>query len=126
MKKAFFNLPSPSPRPYSQAVKAGDYVFVSGTTGAVNPETGGKVSGIQGQTKQCLDNIKRVLAMAGSSLDEVVKCTVFIKNEADFAPMNEVYRTYFVKDLPARSTVVTGLVSPDMIIEIECIAYHPE
>jgi 2-iminobutanoate/2-iminopropanoate deaminase len=60
MKKAFFNLPSPSPRPYSQAVKAGDYVFVSGTTGAVNPETGGKVSGIQGQTKQCLDNVKRV------------------------------------------------------------------
>ena len=126
MKKEFINLPNPNPRPYSQAVKAGDYIFVSGTIGNVNPETGGKVTGIQAQTKQCFENIKRLLVKAGASLDDVVKCTVFIKNEADFAPMNDVYRSYFTKDLPARSTVVTGLVAPDMVIEIECIAYHPE
>ena len=126
MKKEFINLPGPSPRPYSQAVKVGDFIFVSGTTGNNNPETGGKVTGIQAQTKQCLENIKRVLVRAGASLEDVVKCTVFIRNEADFAPMNDVYRGYFVKDLPARSTIVTGLVAPDMVIEIECIAYHPE
>lgn len=126
MKKEFFNLPAPNPRPYSQAVKAGDYIFVSGTIGNVNPDTGAKIAGIQGQTKQCFENIKRLLVMAGSSLEEVVKCTVFIKNEADFAPMNDVYRTYFGKDLPARSTVVAGLVASDMVVEIECIAYHPQ
>ena len=125
MSKEFITLPSPTPRPYSNAVKAGDYIFVSGTTGNVNPETGGKLIGIQPQTRQCLENIKRILAKAGASLEDVVKCTVFIKNEADFAPMNDVYRSYFVKDLPARSTVVTGLVAPDMVIEIECIAYKP-
>ncbi len=125
MKKEFINLPSPNPRPYSQAVRAGDYIFVSGTIGNVNPETGGKVTGIQAQTKQCFENIRRLLVLAGASLDDVVKCTVFIKNEADFAPMNDVYRSYFSKDLPARSTIVTGMVAPDMVIEIECIAYHP-
>jgi 2-iminobutanoate/2-iminopropanoate deaminase len=126
VKKVCFNLVTPNPRPYSQVVEAGDYLFISGTTGAVNPETGSKVTGIQAQTRQCLDNINKLLTKAGSSLDEVVKCTVFIKNQEDFAPMNEVYRTYFIKDLPARSTIVTGLVAPEMVIEIECIAYHPE
>lgn len=126
MKKEFFNLPAPNPRPYSQAVKAGDYIFVSGTIGNVNPDTGAKITGIQPQTKQALESIKRLLTMAESSLDDVVKCTVFIKNEADLASMNEVYRTYFGKDLPARSTVVAGLVAPDMVVEIECIAYKPQ
>ena len=125
MPKEFITLPSPAPRPYSNAVKAGDYIFVSGTTGNVNPETGGKVIGIQAQTKQCLENIKRILAKAGATLEDVVKCTVFIRSETDFAPMNDVYRSYFVKDLPARSTVITGLVAPDMVIEIECVAYKP-
>ena len=125
MPKQFITLPSPTPRPFSNAVRAGDYIFVSGTTGNVNPETGAKVIGIEAQTRQCLENIKGILAKTGASLEDVVKCTVFIKDQANFAPMNDIYRRYFVKDLPARSTVVAGLVSPDMVIEIECVAYKP-
>jgi len=126
MAKQAFNLPNAQARPYSQAVRAGDFIFVSGTTGAVNTQTGEKVTGIQNQTKQCLENIKRVLAGMGASLDGAVKCTAFITKAEDWAPMNEVYRIYFPKDPPTRSTVIVGLVQADMLVEIECIIYAPK
>lgn len=69
--------------------------------------------------------MKQVLQADGSSLSDVVKVTVFLGNVDDFTKMNEVYRGYFPKDAPVRSTVITGLVSSDMLIEIECIAYKP-
>ena len=69
--------------------------------------------------------MKRILEAAGSSLDDVVKVTIFLGNVADFTKMNEVYQSYFPKELPARSTAVTGLVVPNMLIEMECIAYCP-
>jgi 2-iminobutanoate/2-iminopropanoate deaminase len=124
MPKQAFNLPGVTGRPYSQAVRAGDFIFVSGTTGAVNSK-GEKINGIKDQTKQCLENIIRVLEAMGASLDGAVKCTVFLTDVQLFAQMNEVFRTYFPKDPPARSTVIAGLVQPDMLVEIELIIYAP-
>jgi 2-iminobutanoate/2-iminopropanoate deaminase len=124
MVKEFVNLPSTETRPYSSAVRAGDYIFVSGHLGSVDGE-GKEVQGIAAQTKQCLKNINQTLAAAGASLDDVVKVTVFLCSEKYFAGMNEVYRSFFPKEKPARSTVVSGLVLPNMLIEIECVAFVP-
>lgn len=110
--------------PFSPAIKAGDYIFVSGQVGFVDAE-GREIKGIEAQTKRCLENIKEVLTAAGASLDDVVKVTVFLRNEEDFATMNEIYQSYFVKDRPARSTVVASLALRSMLIEMECIAYSP-
>ena len=123
-KREVIIMPNTADRPYSSAVRAGDFSFVSGQGGRVDAQ-GNPVEGIEAQTKQCLENMKQVLQAAGSSLSDVVKVTVFLANVDDFAKMNEVYRSYFSKDLPARSTTITGLVSSDMLIEIECIAYKP-
>ena len=111
--------------PFSPAVQAGDYLFVAGQPGFQDPRTGHEVSGIEAQTRQCLENVKEVLQAAGSDLTAVVKVTVFLKNAEDFGKMNDVYRTYFPKEQPARSTVVTGLVMSNMLVEVDCIAYCP-
>jgi len=111
--------------PYSPAFKAGDYIFASGQVGFTDPDTGKDIKGIEAQTKQCLNNMKGVLASVGSSLSDVVKVTVFLRNMDDFIKMNEAYQSYFPEKKPARSTVITGLVNPKMLIEIECIAYRP-
>ena len=124
MVKEVIIMPNTAERPFSSAVRAGDYIFLSGSGGFVDKDAR-KVKGIESQTRQCLENIKQVLEAAGSSLSDVVKVTVFITNTDDFARMNEVYRGYFTKDCPARSTVVAGLVRPDMLIEVDCIAYKP-
>ncbi len=81
------------------------------------------MKGIAAQTRQCLENIRQILEAAGSSLEDVVKVTVFLRDAGYFAQMNEVYQSYFPKDHPARSAVVTGSVVPNMLVEIECIAY---
>jgi len=122
VNKQVITVPNAPKYPFSPAVKAGDYIFVSGQGGFVDGE-GREVKGVEAQTRQCLENMKQVLEAAGSSLDDVVKVTIFLGNRTDFAKMNEVYQTYFRKDLPARSTAVTGLVIPNMLIEMECIAY---
>ena len=110
--------------PISPGIKAGDYVFVSGQVGIVD-DKGKEVKGIEAQTRQCLEKVKQVLEAAGSSLSDVVKVTVFLVNVENFAKMNEVYRSYFSEDYPARATVIAGLVRPEMLVEIECIAYCP-
>lgn len=124
MSREFINLPDAPRLPFSSAVRAGDYVFVSGQIGHIDSQ-GKEIEGIEGQVRQCLENMKKVLAQAGSSLEEVVKVTVFLRNQADFAKMNEVYKSYFTKNLPARSTVVAQLALPSMLVEIDCIAYSP-
>ena len=124
MVKKVITVPNAPKLPFSPAIRAGDYIFVSGQVGFLDAE-GKEVKGIEAQTKQCLENIKQVLEAAGSSLDDVVKVTVFLRNEGDFATMNEIYQSYFVKDRPARSTVVAGLALRSMLIELECIAYSP-
>lgn len=111
--------------PLSPGIRAGDYIFVSGQIGGADDE-GKEIIGIEGQTRQCLENIKKVLEAAGASLDDVAKVTVFLTNPDNFVRMNEVYQNYFPIDYPARSVTITGLVRPGLLIEIECIAYHPQ
>ena len=117
-------IPTKTDLPFSAAVRAGDFIFNSGTTGHVDAQ-GNPIEGIEAQAKQCLENMKQVLQKAGTSLSDVIKTTVFLTNVDDFAKMNEVYRGYFATDLPARSTIITGLANARMLIEIECIAYKP-
>jgi len=111
--------------PYSPVLKAGEYIFTSGQVGVTDPNTGKDIEGVEAQTKQCFNNVKNVLASVGASLSDVVKVTVFLKEAGDFTNMNETYKNYFPEKKPARSTVVTSLVDPRMLIEIECIAYCP-
>jgi len=125
MVKKVITVPNALELPFSPAIKAGDYIFVSGQGGFMDAE-GKEIKEIKAQTRQCLENMKQVLEIAGSSLDDVVKVTVFLGNVTDYVKMNEVYKSYFPKDQPARSTAVTGLVIPNMLIEIECIAYSPQ
>ena len=111
--------------PYSQAVRTGDAVFTSGQV-ALDPATGNLVAGgIVEQTTRVLENLKAVLAAAGLGFSQVVKTTVFLKNMADFAAMNEIYARYFAPDgvvPPARSTVQVAALPKDALVEIECIA----
>jgi 2-iminobutanoate/2-iminopropanoate deaminase len=123
MVNKVISLPDPSKLPISPAVRAGDYIFVSGQIGFTD-STGKEVKGIEAQTKQCFENIKQILQVEGSSLSDIVKVTVFLSDGSNFVKMNQVYQSYLSKDYPARSTVLTSLISPDMLIEIECIAYH--
>ena len=108
--------------PYSQAIRVGDFVFTAGQL-AFDPATGKLVEGgIEEQTRQVLRNIAAVLEAAGSSLDEVVKTTVFLKDMGDFKAMNEVYASFFANQPPARSTVeVAGLI-PGALVEIDALA----
>jgi 2-iminobutanoate/2-iminopropanoate deaminase len=124
MGKEIITLPNALKLPLSPAIRAGDYIFVSGQIGFID-SSGKEVRGIEAQTRQCLENIKQVLEVARSSLNDVVKVTVFLSKIDHFAQMNEVYQSYFPKDYPARSTIVVGEMIPGMLVEIECIAYSP-
>jgi reactive intermediate/imine deaminase len=108
--------------PFSPVVKGGGLIFVSGQIGNVPGTTQLADTGITGQTRQTLENIKALLQAAGSSLERAVKCTVFLANIADFGAMNAVYVTYFPKDPPARSTVAGSGLALGARVEIECIA----
>lgn len=108
--------------PYSQAIKANGFIFVSGQ-GAVDPATGKLVEGDTArQTERTLENLKAILEAAGSSLHKAVKATVFLKDMNDFAAMNEVYARYFLKNPPARSTVEVARLPRDVRVEIDLIA----
>jgi len=108
--------------PYSQAVKTGGFVFCSGQI-PIDPATGNFVSDVVAeQTEQVLKNLAAVLTAAGSSLDNVVKTTVFLADMNDFAEMNEVYGRYFSENKPARATVEAARLPRDARVEIECIA----
>jgi reactive intermediate/imine deaminase len=108
--------------PFSPAVRVGNLLFLSGQIGAVPGTRNLAPGGIEGQTRQTLENIKAVLEHAGSALDRVVKCTVFLGNIADYAAMNAVYSSYFPKDPPARSTLAASGLALGAAVEIECIA----
>lgn len=116
----------PAPRgPYSPAVRAGDFIFVSGQV-PVDPTTQKMVSGdIRQETRQTLTNIKSILEGCGSSLADVVKCTVFLGDSNDFSAMNEVYAEFFGESKPARSTVACQFAVPGIKVEIDAIAYLP-
>ena len=109
--------------PYSQAIRAGEYLFVSGQI-PLDPATGSLVSGtIAEETRRVLDNLGAILDAAGASFDRVVKTTVYLANMADFAAMNEVYATYFHAPAPARATVQAAGLPRGVRVEIDLIAY---
>lgn len=117
---------APTPRgPYSPAVRAGDFIYVSGQ-GPIDPVTDKIAPGdILAQTEVVLSNIKRILASCGASMTDVVRCGVFLKDGGDFKAMNEVYATFFGDARPARTTIVCAFVAADMLVEIDCVAYKP-
>lgn len=108
--------------PYEQAVKVGDFIYASGQI-PLDPATGNLVeNNITIQTRQVMENLKAVLTAAGSSLERVVKTTVFLKNISDFAAMNEVYGEYLSDVKPARSTVAVADLPRGALVEIDLIA----
>ena len=108
--------------PFSPAIRIGNMLYLSGQLGILPGTPQHADTGIVGQTRQALENVKALLVYAGSSLDRVVKCTVFLADMGDFAKMNEVYATYFPEDPPARSTVAVSGLALGARLEIECMA----
>ena len=114
----------PSPQgPYSHAVEAGGFVYVSGQA-ALDPDTSKPLGGtVAEETRLTLENVKAILEASGATLDDVVKCSVFLADIRDFAAMNAVYKEYFGRAKPARTTVQACLPLPSLKVEIDCIAY---
>jgi 2-iminobutanoate/2-iminopropanoate deaminase len=109
--------------PYSQAIRAGDFLFASGQI-PLDPSTGALVGGgIADQTRRVLDNLGAILRAAGVSFDRVVKTTVYLQDMAEFAAMNEIYGTYFPAPAPARATVQVARLPRDVKVEIDLVAY---
>ncbi len=107
--------------PYSQAVQYGDFLFVSGQI-AIDPQTANIIEGdIEVQTEQVLKNIAAIIEAAGMSLQDVVKCTCFLKDMNDFARFNAVYENYFGESLPARETVEVSRLPKDVRVEVSAI-----
>jgi 2-iminobutanoate/2-iminopropanoate deaminase len=117
---------SPEPKgAYSQVVRAGDFLFVSGQ-GPIDPRTNEFSFGdIRRETSLVLKKLESILAGCGASASHIVKCSVFLAEASDFQAMNEVYSAFFQGAPPARTTVQAALVEPGMKIEIDCIAYYP-
>lgn len=117
-------LNAPNPQgPYSHAVKAGGFVYVSGQA-ALDPETSKPINGsVAEETRRTLENIKAVLEANGASFADVVKCSVFLSDIRDFSAMNTVYAEYFGESKPARTTVQAILPAPGLKVEIDCVAF---
>jgi reactive intermediate/imine deaminase len=111
------------PRPFSPAVRAGDFIYVSGQVPA-NAQGEIVAGGIEAQTRQVMENLKAVLALAGAGFDDVCKCTCWLDDARDFGAFNRVYMSYFPHGKPARSTTEARLMV-DAKVEIDAIAYKP-
>ena len=127
MIERIFPPETPTPRgAYSPAVRAGDFIFVSGQ-GPNDPITDKLVVGdVELQTRVTLGNIERILKACGATLDDVVKCSVFLRDIADFKRMNGIYSEFFPANRPARTTVEAKFHQAEMLVEIDCIAYRPK
>jgi 2-iminobutanoate/2-iminopropanoate deaminase len=124
-RRAFSSPGATSIGPYSHAVEAGELVFLSGQT-PIDPATGKLAAGdLAAQTRQCLQNLFRVLAAAGLGPDDVVKANVFLLDMGDFAAMNAVYATMFAAPYPARTTVGVAALPLGARVEIELVARRP-
>ena len=123
MRHAIVTEKAPKPiGPYSQGVIEGGFIFASGQ-GCINPLTGTLERGdVRSETKRTFENIRAILQAAGSSLDHVIKCNVYLRDINDFAAMNEVYETFFSAPFPARTTIQAGALPGGIAVEIECIA----
>lgn len=126
-KKVIFTENAPAVvGPYSQAIQVGDLLYTAGQTGT-DPATGNLVEGgVTAQTEQAIKNVQAVLAAAGATLDDVVKCGVFLKRMSDFAAMNEVYARMFGENRPARTTVAVAALPKSALFEIDTVAYLPQ
>ena len=113
-------------RPFSEAVRAGDFLFLSGQIGDDPATAKLPPGGIEPEARQVLKNVKRVLEENGASLNDVVKCTVFLADIAEWATFNSVYREVFKKPFPARSALGASGLAMDARVELECIAYVPQ
>lgn len=123
MKKIISTTKAPAAiGPYSQAIEVNGLLFTSGVI-PIDPETNTLVEGdVAVQARQAIGNLKNLIEAAGSSMDKVVKTTVFIKNMNDFGTINDIYKEYFTSDFPARSCVEVARLPKDVLIEIEAIA----
>lgn len=108
--------------PYSQATKLGNLVFTSGVI-PVNPATGVIPEGVEAQATQAFTSLKALVEASGSSMDRVVKTTVFIKNMNDFGKINEIYSAFFPQPCPSRSCVEVARLPKDVLLEIEAVCY---
>lgn len=108
--------------PYSQAIQAGDFVFVSGQI-PVDPETGQVVEGIEKQTEQVMENLNAVLKEAGTDFSQAVKFTIYLSSMENFATVNEIYGKYLIEPYPARATIEVSRLPKDVLIEIDVIAH---
>lgn len=113
---------------FSSAVRSGDFIFLSGALGALPGVTPPQLveGGIEAETRQTMDNIIAVLNAAGATLQDLIKCTVFLADIDDYAAMNSVYVEYFPADPPARSALAGSGLALGALVEIECIAVAPE
>jgi 2-iminobutanoate/2-iminopropanoate deaminase len=110
---------------YTPALRAGDFVYVSGQ-GPIDPVTDKLAAGdVEFQTRLTLSNIGRILEAAGASVTDVVKCSVFLRDIADFQKMNRAYAEFFGEHKPARTTVEAKFHQAEMLVEIDCVAYKP-
>ncbi len=122
-KKVIYSALAPEPiGPYSQAIRTGNLVFLSGQI-AIDKTTGKIVNGdIEGETRQVMKNLGEILKAGGMNFSHVVKCTIFLRDMGDFPKVNEVYGQYFTQDPPARETVEVSRLPKDVNVEISCIA----
>ena len=110
---------------YTPALRAGDFVYLSGQ-GPIDPATDQLAAGdVEFQTRLTLSNIQRILQAAGAALSDVIKCSVFLRDIADFPKMNRVYAEFFGEHKPARTTVEAKFHQAEMLVEIDCVAYQP-
>ncbi len=123
-KKVILTENAPSPvGPYSQAIQAGDFLFIAGQIPA-NPSTGDIIRGdIQNATKQVMENLKAIVEEAGYSMDDLVRCRVYLKNMDEFKQMNEVYGSFFGEKPPARAAIEVARLPLDVDVEISAIAW---
>jgi len=114
-----------TPLPFSEAVQAGNTLYVSGQLGVLPGTMTLAAGGIGSEGRQALDNLKAILERHGTSLEHVVKCTVFLADIRDWPAFNIIYREYFKTNLPARSALAASGLALDARVEVECIAYVP-
>lgn len=108
--------------PYSQAVKAGDFVYVSGQIG-INPETGELAEGIKKQTERVMKNLQSILTEADTDFSQAVKFTIYLSSMDDFATVNDIYGSYLTEPYPARATFEVSKLPKDALVEIEVVVY---